>query len=96
MPFCLTKLKGGVTAPDITDAIIQNVIDAAHLEKNAYTEIKQYFDNAAVDSANYITPTPPTYLKYGTLLEVNQQQKEIHRLSRSSHCYHRRCVLLPM
>ena len=29
-------------------------------------------------SANYITPTPPTYLKFGTLLEVNEQQKEIH------------------
>ena len=28
-------------------------------------------------SANYITPTPPTYLKFGTLLEVNEQQKEI-------------------
>ena len=51
VPFCLTKLKGGVTAYDITDAIIQNVMDAVHLEKNAYTEIKQYFDNAAMDSA---------------------------------------------
>ena len=71
VPFC-------VTAYDITDAIIQNVIDAVHLEKNAYTEIKQYFDNAAMDSANYITPTPPTYLKFGTLLEVNEQQKEVY------------------
>ena len=78
MFFCLTKLKGGVTAYDITDAIIQNVIDAVHLEKNVYTKMKQYFDNAAMDSANYITPTPPTYLKFGTLLEVNKQQKEIH------------------
>ena len=31
-----------------------------------------------MDSANYITPAPPTYLKFGTLLEVNGQQKEIH------------------
>ena len=31
-----------------------------------------------MDSANYITPTPPIYLKFGTLLEVNEQQKEIH------------------
>ena len=31
-----------------------------------------------MDNANYITPTPPTYLKFGTLLEVNEQQKEIH------------------
>ena len=30
-----------------------------------------------MDSVNYITPTPPTYLKFGTLLEVNEQQKEI-------------------
>ena len=51
MPFCLTKLKGGVTAYDITDAIIKNVMDAVNLEKNAYTENKQYFDNAAIDSA---------------------------------------------
>ena len=35
--FCLTKLKVGVTTYDITDAIIQNVMDAVHLEKNAYT-----------------------------------------------------------
>ena len=51
VPFCLTKLKVGVTTYDITDAIIQNVMDAVHLEKNAYTKIKQYFDNAAMDSA---------------------------------------------
>ena len=31
-----------------------------------------------MDSVNYITPTPPTYLKFGTLLEINEQQKEIH------------------
>ena len=31
-----------------------------------------------MESVNYITPTPPTYLKFGTLLEVNEQHKEIH------------------
>ena len=78
MPFCLTKLKGGVSAYDTADAIIQNVIDVVHLEKNAYTEIQQYFNDASMDSATYIAPAPPIYLKFGTLLEVNEQQKEIH------------------
>ena len=31
-----------------------------------------------MNSVNYITPTPPAYLKFRTLLEINQQQKEIH------------------
>ena len=30
-----------------------------------------------MDSVTYIAPTPPIYLKFGTL-EVNEQQKEIH------------------
>ena len=34
VPFCLTKLKGGVTVYDITNAIIQSVIGVVHLEKN--------------------------------------------------------------
>lgn len=39
-------------------------------QEKADTEIKQYF-------VNFRTLKPPTYLKLGTLLEVNQQQKEI-------------------
>ena len=33
VPFCLTKLKDGVSAYDTADAIIQIVIDVVHLEK---------------------------------------------------------------
>ena len=61
VPFCLTKLEGGVSAYDTADAIIQNVIDV-HLEKNAYTEIQQYFNYASMNSATYIALTPPIYL----------------------------------
>ena len=34
VPFCLTKLKGGVTVYDITSAIIEIVIGVVHLEQN--------------------------------------------------------------
>ena len=39
VPFCLTKLKGGVNAYDTADAIKQSFIDVIDLKKDAYTEI---------------------------------------------------------
>ena len=43
VPLCLTKLKGGVTAYDITNAIIQNVVDAVYLEKNCLHQNQTIF-----------------------------------------------------
>ena len=50
MPFCLTKLKGGVNAYDIADATIQGFIDVIDLRNYAYTEIIQYFNDASMDN----------------------------------------------
>ena len=50
VPFCLTKLKGGVNAYDIADAIIQGFIDVIDLRNYAYTEIIQYFNDASMDN----------------------------------------------
>ena len=34
VPFCLTKLEGGVTANDTADAIIDKAIDVLYLGKS--------------------------------------------------------------
>ena len=48
------------------------------LEKKTYTKIRQSFNDDSMESATFFALTPPNYFKLGTLLEVNELQKEIH------------------
>ena len=60
------------------DVIIQSVIDVIDFKKDTYTKIIQYFNDASMDSEIFTAPTLPNYFKLGTLLKVNELEKEIH------------------
>ena len=69
-------MAGGVTGMDTDHAIINNICDYIKLDtKCAFHEIKAYLEERQMDS---ILPIPPDYFKLGKLLEVLEEEEEIH------------------
>ena len=77
VPFCLTKMKGGVTGVDTAEELMNNVATISGVTTTAYDEVIRSFEDENTDDPNYVAPIPPKYFKIGTLLERDSESKVI-------------------
>ena len=79
VPYCLNKMKGGVTGMDTAHEILANVATVVNSSSSAFHTIPRNFQEEVGGSdANYIPPNPPNYFKIGTLQTVDHKEKVIH------------------
>ena len=77
VPYCLSKMKGGVTGVDNANAIISNVAAIIECDNTAKQEVLSSFNDEFSDVPNYIAPTPPEYFKIGNFLDRDQELMSI-------------------
>ena len=78
VPFCLNKMKGGVTGMDTAHEILANVATVISSSASAYhTVCKSFLEVYGGNDPNYIPPKPPNYFKIGQLREIDHSKKEI-------------------
>ena len=78
VPYCLSKMKGGVTGMDTAQEIISNVASFMSISDSAYVKIGQCLLEEALNPNKFIQPTPPVYFKLGKLSHVDHKNKEIN------------------
>ena len=77
VPFCLSRMKGGVTGVDTANEILSNLAQTSGETSTAYTEMMKCFELENVENPHYISPTPPNYFKIGSLAAKDDDLKLI-------------------
>ena len=72
VPYCLRTMKAGVTASDLVESLFEVAGLFINMKKNAFENISRYMPNY-----NNTTPTPPSYFKLDTVMEVTSVQIDI-------------------
>ena len=61
LPYCLNKMRGGVTGVDTAHEIIANVASMVASDSSAYHMVgRQFIESLAQAEPNYIPPVPPS------------------------------------
>ena len=72
LPYCLKGIRGGTNGYDLVEALFQVFSNFTNVKDNAFDTINNY------RVANETSVQPPTYFKLGTVLNVDNDNKQIH------------------
>ena len=73
LPYCLNKMRCGVTGVDTVHEIIADVLAS---DSSAYHMVgRQFIESFGQVESNYIPPVPPSYVKIGDLVNMDHNEK---------------------
>ena len=73
LPYCLNKMRCGVTGVDTVQEIIADVLAS---DSSAYHMVgRQFIESFGQVESNYIPPVPPSYVKIGDLVNMDHNEK---------------------
>ena len=73
LPYCLNKMRCGVTGVDTVHEIIADVLAS---DSSAYHMVgRQFIESFGQVESNYIPPVPPSYVKIGDLVNMEHNEK---------------------
>ena len=73
LPYCLNKMRCGVTGVDTVHEIIADVLAS---DSSAYHMVgRQFIESFGQVELNYIPPVPPSYVKIGDLVNMDHNEK---------------------
>ena len=76
LPYRLQKMRGGVNAYDLVDAIFDTCAKVMNVKDNAFDCIKSYLSDNTDDELEM--EVPPTYFKMGKMKDVDVCLKAIN------------------